>query len=202
MKLYFARHGQTEANIQKRVVGFGDLLTDLGRKQAQNLAERVCGFGIDIVLASPHKRAMETAQIIVAKIGKKVQEIPLLAEKKWPSAIEGKPLEDLEVEKFFDLQKEKNIADPNWHYSDEENFLDVKRRARLLINYVSGLKQENILAVSHEYFIKMVITAMMHGDALTYEIFRDFFHFVVLDNVSLVLCQKDQDKWKLIIFNH
>ncbi|MFZ3099884.1 MAG: histidine phosphatase family protein [Minisyncoccales bacterium] len=202
MKLYFARHGETESNRQKIIGRFGDPLTENGRFQARRMAARVAKEPIDLIVASPYERSKETAAIIAGAIGKEVRETPLLAEKKWPSAIEGKLLEDSEAKKFFDLQKEKNIADPNWHHSDEENFSDIKRRARLFIDYVSGLKQENILAVSHEYFIKAVIAAMMHGDALTYEIFRNFFHFAVLDNASLTLCQKDQDAWKLTALNY
>jgi len=202
MKLYFARHGETESNRQKRIGRFGDPLTENGRLQARRMAAQVAKEPIDLIVASPYERAKETAAIIAGAIGKEVRETPLLAEKKWPSAIEGKLLEDSGAKKFFDLQKEKNIADPNWHHSDEENFSDIKRRARLFIDYVSGLKQENILAVSHECFIKAVIAAMMHGDALTYEIFRSFFHFAVLDNASLTLCQKDQDAWKLTALNH
>ncbi len=202
MKLYFARHGETESNRQKRIGRFGDPLTENGRFQARRMAARVAKEPIDLIVASPYERSKETAAIIAGAIGKEVRETPLLAEKKWPSTIEGKLLEDSEAKKFFDLQKEKNIADPNWHHSDEENFSDIKRRARLFIDYVSGLKQENILAVSHEYFIKAVIAAMMHGDALTYEIFRNFFHFAVLDNASLTLCQKDQDAWKLTALNY
>lgn len=167
MKLYFARHGETDSNLQKRVVGFGDRLTELGRKQAQDLAQRVSAIHVDAILASSHVRTKETAAIIAEKIGKDVQETPLLGEKKWPSEMECKLLDDPKVEKFFDLAREKSNFDPDWHYSDEENFLDVKNRARLFIEYVSGLAEQSILAVSHEYFIKMVIATMMFGDQLT-----------------------------------
>jgi len=199
MKLYFARHGQTESNLQQRVVSFGDQLTDLGRQQACELADRISRIDINLVISSPQVRTMETARIIAQKIGKNVQETPLLAEKKWPSVIEGKLLEDAEVKKFFELQKEKNINDPDWHYGDEENFADVKKRAGLFIDYVSKLPQANVLAVSHEYFIKTVIAQMMFGPRLTYELFRDFFHFTILDNVSLATCENGQGVWKLFM---
>jgi broad specificity phosphatase PhoE len=55
--------------------------------------------------------------------------------------------------------------------------------------------------VSHEYFIKTVLATMMLGDQLSYEIFRNFFHFTSLDNASLTLCEKKEDKWKLITLN-
>ncbi|HBT81138.1 hypothetical protein A2757_02430 [Candidatus Giovannonibacteria bacterium RIFCSPHIGHO2_01_FULL_48_47] len=201
MKLYFVRHGETNSNLQKSVVSFNDQLTELGRKQAQELAERIAHVSIDVMIASPHKRTKETAEIIARKINKDVQETTLLGEKKWPSEIEGKLLKDPEVEKVFDLLKERNNTDPNWHYSDEENFLDIKKRAKLFIKYVSELPAKNILAVSHEYLIKMVIATMMLDDQLSYEIFRNFFYFTLLNNTSLTLCEKEMDAWKLITLN-
>ena len=199
--LYFARHGETNSNLQKNVVSFSDQLTDNGRKQARELAERISNISIDIILASPHKRAIETAEIISKKIGKDIQEISLLGEKKWPQEIKGKSLKDPEVEKVFELLKEKNITDPTWHYSNEENFLDIKKRAGLFIEYISELTCLNTLVVSHEYFIKMVIATMMHGDHLSYEIFRKFFHFTSLGNTSLTLCKKERGSWKLVTLN-
>jgi probable phosphoglycerate mutase len=201
MKLYFARHGETNSNLQKNVVAFNDHLTDNGRLQAQRLAKRITEGSIDLIIASPHKRTKETAEIIAKIIDKDIQEIALLGEKKWPSEIEGKLLNDPEVEKIVDLMREKNNVDPNWHYSDEENFLDIKKRAQLFIEYVSGLAEKNILAVSHEYFIKVVIATMMFNDRLTYDIFRSFFHFTLLANTSLTVCAKEQTAWKLVTLN-
>lgn len=198
MKLYFIRHGETDSNLQKRAFSLNDKLTDVGRKQAQNLANKISDISIDVILTSPHKRTIETAEIIAKKINKEIQEISFLGEKKWPSEIEGKLLEEPEVKKIFNLLREKNNTDPTWHYSNEENFFDIKKRAEFFIEYVSKLAHANILAISHEYFIKMIIATMMHSDQLTYEIFRDFYHFTSLDNASLALCEKQEGKWKLI----
>ena len=179
-------------------MNFTDELTDNGRKQAQHLAESISTLPIDIIIASPHKRTQETAEIINKTIGKIIQFSPLIGEKKWPSEFEGKSLKNSEVEKFFELSKEKNNTEPTWHYSDEENFIDIKKRAGLFLEYISGSAYENILVVSHEYFIKMVIAILMHGDQLSYEIFRNFYSITPLSNASLTLCEKKQDLWKLI----
>lgn len=201
MKLYFIRHGETNNNLQKRAFSFNDELTETGRKQAQNLATRISDIPIDIILTSPHKRTKETAGIIAKKINKEIQEISFLGEKKWPSEIEGKLLKDPGVEKIFDLLREKNNNDPTWHYSNEENFFDIKKRAEVFIEYVSKLAHANILAVSHEYFIKTIIASMMCGDQLSYELFKSFYHFTSLNNTSITLCEKEQNNWKLITLN-
>jgi broad specificity phosphatase PhoE len=59
------RHGQTELNAQKRFCGgrSDPPLDELGRAQAQKLAERFAGE-IERVYASPQRRAIETAAVL------------------------------------------------------------------------------------------------------------------------------------------
>ena len=66
MKLYFVRHGESEANTQhvisNRMSHFG--LTELGRKQAQTLGETLKDIPITMIFSSPVLRARETADIV------------------------------------------------------------------------------------------------------------------------------------------
>ena len=66
MKLYFARHGESEANVQRifwdRPYGYG--LTDRGREQARALADSLADVGIAALYCSPILRAAQTAQIV------------------------------------------------------------------------------------------------------------------------------------------
>src|SRR5690242_1411939 len=66
MKLYFVRHGESEANIQhvisNRESPFG--LTSLGRKQASTLAEALKDISLTAIYSSPVLRARETAEIL------------------------------------------------------------------------------------------------------------------------------------------
>jgi broad specificity phosphatase PhoE len=66
-----ARHGETNDNREPiRVQGFQDTpLNDTGRKQADELAERVADKGIRSLWASDLSRARETAEIVGARIG-------------------------------------------------------------------------------------------------------------------------------------
>src|SRR5579871_3261537 len=66
MHLLFARHGQSEANVQKLFIndspGYG--LTELGRQQAGELAAALLPESLTDIYASPLQRAQETAGII------------------------------------------------------------------------------------------------------------------------------------------
>lgn len=70
MKLYFARHAESDANIL-RVISDRDLahhLTENGRRQAARLGEELAGRQIAGIFCSPIIRARETAAIVSASI--------------------------------------------------------------------------------------------------------------------------------------
>jgi len=75
------RHGQTVLSIDKRFSGRGDQeLTELGRTQAAAAAVRLAGSGATAVVASPLRRAQETAALTAAALGVDVLTEPGLAE--------------------------------------------------------------------------------------------------------------------------
>ena len=66
MRLYFVRHGQSEAKVQ-RVISNRDLphpLTELGRRQAEALARSLADVPLAALFSSPIMRAVQTAQIV------------------------------------------------------------------------------------------------------------------------------------------
>ena len=74
MRLYVARHGETQWNIENKISGRTDIpLTAKGLQQAQLLAEHAKGKGIEVIIASPLLRARQTAQAVSDAIGVPVQ---------------------------------------------------------------------------------------------------------------------------------
>jgi len=74
MKLYIARHGETQWNVENRISGRTDIpLTQRGIEQARALAENAKGKGIEVILASPLLRARQTAQAVSDAIGVPVE---------------------------------------------------------------------------------------------------------------------------------
>lgn len=69
LELWLVRHGETTWNAQGRWQGQADVpLSDLGRDQAYRLAARLEGAPFDTVISSDLSRALETAQIVAAKL--------------------------------------------------------------------------------------------------------------------------------------
>jgi len=63
--IVFCRHGQTQWNLEKRTMGqLNSPLTKLGRQQAKALAGKLKNYNINIIVSSPLKRALDTAEII------------------------------------------------------------------------------------------------------------------------------------------
>ncbi|HWI66425.1 MAG TPA: histidine phosphatase family protein [Symbiobacteriaceae bacterium] len=68
MELYLVRHGQSEGNIVSYDVPDGNL-TSLGLRQAEEAAVRLAGEGIDLIISSPLRRALQTADALRRRIG-------------------------------------------------------------------------------------------------------------------------------------
>ena len=64
------RHGRTSSNANGTLAGWteGVGLDDIGRGQAAELAERLRGMPIRVVVSSPLQRCVETAQIVVGAL--------------------------------------------------------------------------------------------------------------------------------------
>ncbi|MCL2451692.1 histidine phosphatase family protein [Candidatus Saccharibacteria bacterium] len=76
MKLYFVRHGETENNIDGVRRGWKQIgLTDNGRKQALEAGKKLRNKGIDLIITSDLRRAIEIAEIIRDEIG---EDTPIL----------------------------------------------------------------------------------------------------------------------------
>jgi probable phosphoglycerate mutase len=66
---YFVRHGETDWNKAKKIMGQSDIpLNENGILQAQAVAEKIQALAIDVIVSSPLKRAWTTAEIIGNKM--------------------------------------------------------------------------------------------------------------------------------------
>ena len=71
MKLYLARHGETDWNLHHKMQGQTDVpLNNTGISQAEALREKLKTYDFDICYCSPLKRAVQTAEIAVDKRAK------------------------------------------------------------------------------------------------------------------------------------
>ena len=151
MKLYVARHGQTQWNLENKILGRTDLpLNAHGRQQAALLAEKVNGLGLDLIISSPLLRARETAQTVADHLA-----IPVIVDQRL-------------IEQDFGIFEGKNHKEPDYlenkkqfacRYPGGESALDVAHRVYGFLEEVKELYPEKtILVVCHRCICRIIRT--------------------------------------------
>ncbi|OGI60735.1 hypothetical protein A2641_00310 [Candidatus Nomurabacteria bacterium RIFCSPHIGHO2_01_FULL_37_25] len=205
--IYFVRHGETELNAKGIRQGPEGSLSAKGREQALATAKRFPKHKgrPEVIISSPYQRTKETANIISEELKMPVEYCDLLVERRNPSEIIGHEGGEREVRKIVD-QIDKSYHTDDLRYSDEENFEDLKERARKLLFYITERPEERIIMVTHGIFLKMVVSYMLHGEKLTASEYNKLSYFNPIDNASMAICSYTthffkKDEWKLIVWN-
>lgn len=165
MKLYFVRHGESEANIQhvisNRESPFG--LTERGKGQAKALAENLKDIPINAIYSSPVLRARETAEIVSQSFQLPYQITEALRE--YDCGI----LEEKSDEESWKLHSE--IAN-DWTLNQNvlrkpeggEDFLDIKKRFIPFIESFTHNElhtQDHILFVAHGGLLQLMLPELL-----------------------------------------
>jgi broad specificity phosphatase PhoE len=187
-RIYVARHGQNEDNANGILNGHRDLpLTEIGRGQARELANRILAEGLkfDMAYCSPLVRASETAEIVAAICDLPAPRVlPELIERDF-GEMTGKPIASIR-----ELCGPHLIETPTVTYflkpAGGEEFDDVLARARTTISHMLDRHDgQNILLVCHGDMGKMLAAAYFGipwAEALV------FFH---LGNSELIELSRD-----------
>jgi probable phosphoglycerate mutase len=137
MQIYFVRHGESEANVQRVISNRGSVhpLTERGREQAADLAKRLRAAGAMRLYTSPLLRAVQTAGILSAALGVSYEVADALREYDC-GVIEGRS--DPESWALHRAQREDWLIRRRWETRIEggESFLDMERR---FVPFVRGL---------------------------------------------------------------
>ena len=205
--IYFVRHGETVLNAKNIRQGPEGSLTEKGREQALATAKRFPKYKgrPQIIISSPYQRTKETAEIIAKELNMRVKYCDLLKERRNPSEIVGRQGEEREVRAIVDRIDNSYHAD-DLRYSDEENFSDLKARAKKLLAYIRRRRQKRIIMVTHKIFLKMVMSYMLYGDNLTASQYNNLSYFNPINNAGMAICSYThhwftKDEWKILVWN-
>lgn len=151
MKLYVARHGETGWNALNKVCGRTDVsLTELGVKQAEALADRVEGLGIDLIISSPMARALDTARPAALRLGLPILTDDRLIEQNY-GIFEGVDRQDPGF-----LQNKRQFA---FRYPGGESMMDVAHRVYGLLEELKGkYSDRRVLLVCHGGICRLIRT--------------------------------------------
>jgi broad specificity phosphatase PhoE len=177
-RVLLIRHGSTEHSLEGRFSGRNDLPLDArGQGQARAIAEHLSGLGpVDAVVSSPLRRAVETAQAIVERVGGTVEIHPDLVETEF-GEWEGLTIDEAHLkwpELLAEWLKRADVAPPSG-----ESFAEVEERTlRGLNEIIAARRGQRIVLVSHVTPIKTLLRLALGAPQET--MFR--FH---LDTASL-----------------
>ena len=134
--LLLARHGETDWNRQLRIQGSSDIeLNELGRKQAQALAQELEHVELEAIYSSDLRRARATADAVAASHGLEVRLDSRLRERSFGSW-EGLTRED--------------IAERPEDRHDGESDDEVRERVLAAVSAIAAAHPgEQVLVVSH-----------------------------------------------------
>lgn len=153
------RHGEADHNLDKTINSSPDdlnssELTDKGREDAKKVAGKLKDEDVDIILSSDFIRTKETAEIISDEIGIDMETDERLRETDF-GEFHGEP--GRKYHQYFKNTQEKFSKRP----PEGENLRDVaKRLLNLLEEIEEKYEDKNIVIVSHEYPLWMLMTVM------------------------------------------
>ncbi len=154
MKIFMVRHGQTDSNVAKVIMGqrVDESLNGVGRQQAEELAESMKDMQFDVIFSSPLKRAAETAGIlaknrtapVILRDELKERDFGSVSGKSWAEAdaIAGAEPGNLkEVDRHLDY---------DYRPYGGESAEDVKKRlGRIIAEIKENYSDKRVLIVAH-----------------------------------------------------
>jgi broad specificity phosphatase PhoE len=153
MRIYFTRHGESQANVLHEISnrGLRHGLTRRGREQALALAHRLQGLPIDCVYSSPVLRAVETTVIVANQLQLEYEVVDALREFDCGIA-EGRS--DAAALQMLRELTEAWLAHKRWEHRIEggESFYDIRDR---FVPFIDGLvsqygsTEHAVVCVSH-----------------------------------------------------
>lgn len=164
--IYVVRHGQSIANSEGRY-GMDTDLTDHGRAQAREVADKFKDVHFDAAFSSPLKRAKETAEIIAAEHDLAVNTKEALRER-FEGAIDGRLYEEMrhELKDLYDLrysvpyEQWKTVQLAEGYETDEEIMGRFITELREIAIAYPG---KTVLIGSHVGLMKTLLIHLGHG---------------------------------------
>jgi broad specificity phosphatase PhoE len=167
MRIYFVRHGESQANLLHEISnrGLRHGLTREGREQAVALADRLRNPGITHIFSSPLLRAIETTVILAYRLEIDYEVVDALREYDCGIA-EGRS--DAKAWQLWQALADAWVIDRRWEQRIEggESFHDLRER---FVPFIEGLvnrygsTEAGIVCVSHGGVYRMMLPLVLEN---------------------------------------
>lgn len=164
--ILLARHGESDWNRDRRWQGHADRpLTDLGREQARELADRLAATELDAVYSSDLERARETAAIVAEPHQLPVKELPDLREVdvgSWSGLTRAEA-----EERYPNAFRRWTEGEEGW--DDGETYEQLSERVvGAVLTIAARHPGDRVLLVAHGGSVRAVHAAALGVDVHTY----------------------------------
>jgi len=162
LEIILVRHGKTDWNVGRRVMGRRPIpLNQVGRQEATRITMALTGISIDAIYTSPIRRALETARIIARGRSLRVGHAEELSEIDYGEWV-GRTFDEISFEPAYQIYHKtpKKLQPPGG-----EKIIAVQKRA---VRFVEKLKKKHkkgrVIVVSHADVIKTILLHYLRMD--------------------------------------
>lgn len=203
--IYFVRHGQSEDNVKPVFQSPDSPLSENGKQQAKSIARRISKLNFQALIASPLKRAKQTAEAIAEVTNREVEYSELFIERVKPIYINSKPYTDEKAD-FLWKEWEKSLHTPGMRVEDGENFDDITARADKALDFLRNRTEQSLVVVTHGYFLRTIVARVLLGDLLSDKTFLHIHKTTTTENTGLTVLKyrkepEGKSRWLLWIYN-
>lgn len=184
-RIIFLRHGQTINNQSEVAQGFLSPLNLEGLEQASAVVQRFKDSGAEIIFSSNMIRARDTARVLGRALEIPVIQTGYLRERLRPTE-QSNLSHNSEEFKLIERNILQNFELPDYRFSDEENFEDLKYRSRQIFKIFLESNYHCAIAVTHKNFMYYLTAFGMFGEELTREQAFVFITKLHIDNTGMV----------------
>jgi broad specificity phosphatase PhoE len=204
--IYFFRHAQSDGNINqnKNIHAREQYLTEVGKLQANQLAQRIKSLQLPFLISSTLTRAQETSKIIGSIINVDIEYSDLFIEKQKPSSIIGQIRQEpkiLEIEQNWG----NSLFTPNTQIEDGDSYDSILTRVEQAIEFLKSKPETVLGVVTHQFFLNALIIKSILGNSLTPKIYKRLQEQYWLENTGIVVLHYHPEYpytgWKVITYN-
>lgn len=182
-ELFLIRHGRQSSKLCNVDVS----LDEVGKRQAELLAERLTGYGIERLYCSGLKRAVETAEIL----GKRLHLVPEVVTEFREidfGTMTGK--EDAVIlREYAKFREERAMQTSDLPYPGGENGKDVVERVLPQIEKICRKPQDKVAIVAHGGVIRAICANLLETDL------KNKLKFAIdLENTSISQITYDEER--------
>lgn len=183
--ILFIRHGESIANTGERTYckEHDITLSDKGIQQAADMANQL--QKPDLIIVSPYLRTVQTARPIMSKF-------PSVSIELWDSVHEFEPLSDFQTQGSTKFERKpvyhEYISINNCTHCNgigAESFDSLINRVDYTLNKLRNMNLENIVIVSHFWFINAVLMRIKNPEQqMTPKYFEE--NILIIKNTEIV----------------